>query len=111
MAARPFVDTLREINEGAFLNELDIEFHKLSQAVAQTVKGGKLVIEITMSPNKDEISVFIDGKVKASAPKPARASTIMFFTPDFNLDRRNPRQQELDLRVVENAKPQLKELG
>lgn len=95
MPIRPAIDTLREMREGRFLEELDSEFNDLVRQVRHTNKAGKLTIEIDVKPvNGDATSVTLADKITVKAPR-IRQATLFFTTPDANLSRRDPRQPDL----------------
>ena len=49
--ARPFIDTLRDIEAGGLLDELSEAQFGLIDAIRLSGKGGKLVIELTYKPD------------------------------------------------------------
>lgn len=100
MPARPFPDTLRQIRYGALQDELTDALNTLVNECAATCKTGELVLKIKLKPNPaGQIEVLDDLTVKA--PKPVRGTSIFFATPEGNLLREDPRQQQLEgLRTV-----------
>lgn len=107
MATRPFVDTLREIEFGTLLDELAVVQKEVVDAVMETNKGGEITIKLTYKP-EGQGQITIGADIKQKAPKLARGKSLFFVTPERNLSRQNPRQQELEgLRSVEadNGKP------
>jgi len=97
--ARPFIDTLRDIEAGGLLDELSEAQFGLIDAIRLSGKGGKLVIELTYKPDgRGQMNIKADVKVKE--PTLSRGTSLFFLTPEGNLTRRNPRQQDLPLRPV-----------
>ncbi|MDH0334495.1 hypothetical protein [Metapseudomonas otitidis] len=97
--ARPFIDTLREVEGGNLLDELSETQHSLINAIQLTGKGGELVIKLTYKP-EGAGQMTIKADVKAKEPVLARGTSLFFMTPEGNLTRRDPRQQDLPLRAV-----------
>ena len=97
--ARPFIDTLRDIEAGGLLDELSETQHSLVDAIRQTGKGGELTIKLTYKPDGSG-QMTIKADVKAKEPILARGTSLFFLTPEGNLTRRDPRQQDLTLRTV-----------
>ncbi|MEC6379724.1 hypothetical protein [Pseudomonas aeruginosa] len=52
----------------------------------------------------------IKADVKTKEPVLARGTSLFFLTPEGNLSRRDPRQQELSLRTVDtDPEPELRQ--
>lgn len=98
--ARPFIDTLRDIEAGGLLDELSEAQFQLIDAIRLSGKSGKLVIELNYKPDgRGQMTIKADVKVKE--PELSRGTSLFFLTPEGNLSRRDPRQQDLPLRPVE----------
>ncbi|MCY1282779.1 hypothetical protein D9M68_341840 [compost metagenome] len=102
--ARPFIDTLREIEAGGLLDELTEVQHALVDAIRLTGKGGELTIKLAYKPDGSG-QMTIKADVKAKEPALARGTSLFFLTPEGNLTRRDPRQQEMPLRSVADEAP------
>lgn len=101
MNTRPFFDTLREIRRGDILDDAAAELQKCVRAVDETGKPAKLVIELTIKPaSKAQGCYVIADKVAAKLPALPVGETILFGTPDGNLQARDPKQADLELRGV-----------
>jgi len=101
MSTRPFFDTLREVRRGQILEDCADELQKIVRAVDETGKAGKLVIELTIKPASKGQGIYtVSDKVRAKLPELPAGETILFGTPDGNLQARNPSQPELDLKDV-----------
>ncbi|MGV8860158.1 MAG: hypothetical protein ACOH2O_01320 [Pseudomonas sp.] len=97
--ARPFIDTLRDIEAGGLLDELSESQHRLIDAIRLAGKGGDIVIKLSYKPDgRGQMNVKADVKVKE--PVLSRGTSLFFLTPEGNLTRRDPRQQDLALRPV-----------
>ena len=76
-------------------------------ACTETGKTGEIVLHIKIKPVGKGGQVELDSDVKVRKPKPVRGKTLMFATPDNNLQREDPRQRTLDgvKTVNEDARP------
>lgn len=95
MPVRPALDTLRDLRQGRFLDELSNELNDLTRQVRQTDKAGKLTITLDIKPVENDASrVIVSDVIKATPPK-VKQATLFFTTPDSNLSRRDPQQPDL----------------
>ena len=104
--SRPFIDTLRDIEAGGLLDELSETQHSLIDAIRLTGKGGELTIKLAYKPDGNG-QMTIKADVKAKEPALSRGTSLFFLTPEGNLTRRDPRQQDLPLRKVNDDKPEV----
>lgn len=97
MSTRPFFDTLREIRRGAILDDCADELARLVRAVDETGKAGKLTIELSVKPASKGQGIYnISDKVRTKLPELPVGETIMFGTPEGNLQARNPSQPDIE---------------
>jgi hypothetical protein len=93
---RPITDLLRDLRNGLLLDELAIQMQCLVNAVDETGKAGKLVLTLDVKPfAKAGGAMVIKDTIKATLPKLDNSGTVLFATPEGNLQRSNPRQEEL----------------
>ena len=93
---RSFVDTLRDVRAGETLEQLDAELQNLVQAIMRTNKAGKLKFELDIKPMKGSTeAVVCKATVTVKAPVFDDAGTVLFPTPDGNLERSYHKQAEL----------------
>ncbi|QPL33147.1 hypothetical protein [Pseudomonas fragi] len=104
--SRPFIDTLRDIEAGGLLDELSETQHSLIDAIRLTGKGGELTIKLAYKPDGNG-QMTIKADIKAKEPALSRGTSLFFLTPEGNLTRRDPRQQDLPLRTVNDDKPEV----
>ena len=97
--ARPFIDTLRDIEAGHLLDELTEAQHSLVDAIRLTGKQGELTIKLVYKPDGSG-QMTIKADVKSKEPALSRGTSLFFLTPEGNLTRKDPRQQEIPLRSV-----------
>jgi hypothetical protein len=94
------MDTLRDLESGGLLDELSDSQHRLIDAIRLAGKGGELVIKLAYKPDgRGQMNIKAD--IKVNEPKMSRGTSLFFLTPEGNLTRRDPRQQDLALRPVE----------
>lgn len=106
MGKRPFIDTLRETEYGHLLDELSDVQANVVDAAIETGKKGQIIITLNYIPEGNG-QITIEADLKHKAPQPPRGKTLFFVTPERNLTRHDPRQQQLEgLRSVnEDNKP------
>jgi hypothetical protein len=94
--------TLREMRAGQVVSDLSDELGKVIEAVRATGKPGELQLRIKVRPaSKGDIAtVLVEDKIDSKLPRPERAQTIFFTTDGNGLQRQDPRQTEMELRVV-----------
>ncbi|BDE70877.1 MULTISPECIES: hypothetical protein [Delftia] len=85
-------------NSAPFLGEEATEaLNDLVHATTETGKAGSLTLTIKMKPIGGKAGQMeLDTDVKTKLPAPTKGRTILFTTPDNNLQRSDPRQQTLD---------------
>ena len=111
MSVRPFTDTLIAIRFGELAEETSDALNELVQACASTGKAGSLTLTIKLKPGKAGQMELIDD-VKLKLPAPERGSTLMFATPEGNLQREDPRQLSIEgLREVKKPAETMKEVA
>ncbi|MDH5857772.1 hypothetical protein [Lampropedia aestuarii] len=77
--------------------ELTDALNDMVHASTETGKLSELNLKIKMKPQGGTSGqVELDMDVKAKLPQPTRGKTLMFATPDNNLQRENPKQKTLD---------------
>ena len=111
MAIRPFFDTLREIRRGEILDDCADELAKAVKSVDETGKAAKLTIELTIKPAAKVAGTYvISDRIRTKLPELPAGETILFGTPEGNLQVRDPNQQEIELKSVSDDRPQASEL-
>lgn len=100
---RPVTDTLREVRQGALLDEADQAFHQLIEDCMLSRKAGKLTITLKLNPPKtgDDI-MHVIGEVAATKPV-TPAQTLFFKDTHGNLVSRDPRQPDFGFGGVNEA--------
>jgi len=98
--AKPFNETLATLKHGALADELGEALAGLLVECRKTMRKGKLILELEIKPGKaGQVEIF--DKVTIKAPPVERDSTVLFDTPEGNLQRDDPSQKTLPgIRVV-----------
>ncbi len=112
MPKKTFTQTLDQLRYGTLTDELTDALHQLTADCTDTGRSGKLTITLQLKPGKGgQVEVF--DEIKVTPPKRERASSIMFATPEGNLQREDPRQKQIEgLRSVDDHKPaELRNVG
>ena len=77
--------------------ELADALNDMAHSSTETGKVSELALKIKLKPLGGSAGqVEVDTDVKTKLPQPARGKTLMFATPQNNLQRENPKQQTLD---------------
>jgi hypothetical protein len=84
--------------------ELADTLNDMVHASTETGKLSELTLKIKLKPLPGTSGqVELDTDVKAKLPQPTRGKTLMFTTPNNNLQRENPKQQTLEgLRTADD---------
>jgi len=109
---KPFTDFFKQLDFGNLEQEATDALNDLVHGCTETGKAGELNIKIKLKPIGSTGQVELDADVKAKVPTPVRGKTLMFATPDNNLQRENPKQATLTgLKTAdqEAAEPTLRE--
>lgn len=96
---RPFAAWLQNVRNGELHHELSEKLADLATACIDTGKVGELTLSIKLRPNGD-ITLMAEDNVKVKTPEHERATTLFFSDEDGNLQRTDPRHQELPLKEV-----------
>lgn len=107
-----FLETLRQLRSGRTQEELSEALNELVQCCRSTGKSGEIVLKIKINPDKgDSGQYFLNDEINIKKPKFERGRTIMYGTPEGNLQRTDPNQHELPLRSVDPEVKEVKQLS
>ena len=105
---KPFNDTLVQLRFGELHEDLTDALNEVVSKVDATQKAGKLVLTLSFKPGKGG-QIEIADELKLTLPKVEKAHTILFATPEGNLQRQDPRQKTFEgIRSVEQEMEQRK---
>lgn len=99
-----FANVISQLRFGGAGEDLSESLHECVEVARNTGKQTKLVLTLTIKPHGDGQYELRD-EVTTKLPKPQHGLTLMFGTPEGNLTRHNPRQQELDIKSVHEERP------
>lgn len=101
MEHRTYTSTIEALRFGTLGDELTDKLRDLVATCATTGRAGAITLTLALKPGKGgQIEVF--DEIKLKLPKEEKGSSLMFATPDNNLQREDPRQLTLDgLRTVD----------
>jgi hypothetical protein len=93
---RPIFDTLRDVRGGLLLDDVAAQLQELVHAVQLTNKAGSLKLTLEVRPLKGSTeAVVVKDAIALKKPAIESGGTVMFPTPEGNLQRTNPNQGEL----------------
>lgn len=100
-----FNSTINALRFGELHDELDKALATVVDACSDTGKAGTLTLTIKLKPGKGgQIEVIDDVKMKV--PVHERGTTLMFSTPEGELQREDPRQMRIDdVRTIDSTLP------
>lgn len=96
-----FLRALQLYNKGEKLNEASAALRKVNEAVNAVGKGGSVTIKLDIKPSGNAVMFGVD--VSYSLPKLKASPAIFFLDENFNLTRKDPDQEELNLRVADGG--------
>ncbi len=106
-----FLHTVSQLRGGRTQEELSKQLNEIVNACRDTGKVGEITLKIKVKPDRgDTGQYFLEDKVVQKLPEFERGKTLMFGTPDGNLQRTDPNQHELPLRSVFDEEQETKSL-
>ncbi len=100
-----FLFVIGQLRYGATQAELSEALNACVNAARETGSKATLTLSLQILPDGDG-TYRIEDKFVHKLPSLKRGSTIMYGTPEGNLEREDPRQKSLDLRSVPDARPE-----
>lgn len=95
------LEVIKQLRGGRTQEELSEGINQLVQECRKTGKKGQITLKIDIKPDKgDSGQYFITDEIKIKEPTFERGQTLMWGTPEGNLQRTDPNQGELDLKAV-----------
>jgi hypothetical protein len=112
MAKKTWNQTIEQLRYGTLHDDLTDELNKLTEAVTRTGKVGEISVTIKLKPTNAAGQMEVIDEIKVKAPKETKASTMMFATPENNLQREDPRQMNIEgLRTVDADTGELRKVS
>lgn len=101
-----FTHTINQLRYGQTAEELSEQIAECVNAARDTMKVAELTIKLKFKPEANGAQIFISDQIKAKVPKFQREATILFPTPEGNLQREDPRQTSIPgIRSVSEERP------
>ena len=109
---RPFNDTIATLRYGTLHDDLTKALNQLTDDVTRTGKVGAITLSIKLKPTNNSGQIEVIDDIKVTTPKETKGTTIMFATPENNLQREDPRQLSISgLRTVDMETGELRKVG
>jgi hypothetical protein len=112
-AIRPALDTLRELDQGRFLDKLAVAIHDAVSGVSVLGKPAKVNIAIEFAPlSKQGLSepvITAEVELVTKLPKPDAPKAIFYIDGDGNPTTQQQRQRDLGLQVADGDHQQRKQ--
>lgn len=106
-AIRPALDTLRELDEGRFMDKLAVAIHDATSGVTALGKASKVTITLDFAPlSKQTLTepvITVDAEITTKLPKPDGHKALFYVDGDGNPTTQQQRQRGLDLTVASRA--------
>jgi len=103
-AIRPALDTLRELDEGRFLDKLAVAIHDAVSGVTALGKAAKVNITLEFAPlskqNMAEPVITAEAEITTKLPKPDGHRALFYVDGDGNPTTQQQRQRDLGLSVA-----------
>lgn len=92
-----FTDLMRDIRGGDVIDDLTEQFRTLVQRVNETGQAGSLTLtlKVKRASKGSGNTLVIADDIKLKLPTGEKGETILFATPDGDLQRNDPRQPSL----------------
>ena len=100
-----FTHVINNLRYGAAQEELSEALNNCVNRSRETGKQSVLTLTIKIKPNGSTGQYHLSEEVKSNLPSLDKGETIMFGTPEGNLQREDPAQTSLDLQPVPDDKP------
>lgn len=98
-----FISLVNSLRRGMAQNELSDAIAEAVQRSRDTGKASSVTLKITIKPQGRDGQYSVIDEITSKLPKEEKAPTLMFGTPDGNLQREDPKQQAFELRKVEDV--------
>jgi len=108
---KPINHFLAAHRKGALGNEMAEALRQVVHAVSETGKSGSVTITINVKPaGASEGVMEVTDKVTTKLPENVKSGTIMYVTPNLELQTQDPNQTTLELKQV-SGPTSMKEVG
>lgn len=101
---------LHQLRHGSAQEELSEHVTECVEAARESGKIATLTFTVKFKPDGHG-QYLIEDVIKTKLPQMSHGATIMYGTPEGNLQREDPKQSKLDLKVVEEKHPPMKSVS
>lgn len=102
---REFTDFLLQVNRGSLAEQLAVALRDVVAAIEDADSAGHKspsgTITLKLNIKKDEDRMEVRPDVTVKVPKKVLQKSIFYATPDNGLTRVDPRQKEMDLKIID----------
>lgn len=107
-----FLLLLQQHRHGEILSDLSESIRNVTQAVQDSGRGGSITLKIDIRPaSKGRAgALVVEDEIKEKLPTEDKTGSIFFADKNYNLIREDPNQTTLELRSVEGAATEPKQL-
>lgn len=102
-----FVHTLNQLEYGKAADLCSEELHAVIMACRDTAKPGEIILKIKVSPDAHG-RYKLSHSVSTKKPAAPTYATILWGTPEGNLQRTDPAQGELEFKEVQNTPSEIR---
>lgn len=97
---------LGDLRRGKALEEASEKLNELVRACQDTIRNGSITIKLTIKPDKSgNGQYFVTDDISTSLPKFDKGETLLYATPEGNLQRTDPMQDDMfETRAVPTPK-------
>lgn len=95
-----FAHVVNNMRNGGLQAELSEHLNECVLMSQQTGNKSTLTLTIEIKPNGSTGQYHLKDNIKTKLPELSKGASIFFGTPDGNLQRDDPNQRSLDLRVA-----------
>lgn len=107
-----FIEVVSVLRGGKAQEEASEKLNELQRACQDTGKKGSISFTLTVDPDKgDNGQYFLSDDIKLKKPELPKGRTLMFGTPEGNLQRTNPNQHEFEFRDKNKEKPEVRQIS
>lgn len=99
-----FTHVVNNMRNGGLQAELSEQLNECVLMSQQTGNKSTLTLTIEIKPNGSTGQYHLKDTVKSKLPELSKGASIFFGTPDGNLQRDDPNQRSLDLKVAPEDK-------
>lgn len=102
---RPALETLRELDNGNFMDKLAMAIHSATSGVTVLGKPAKVTVTLDFAPlSKQQLTepvITVESEIVTKLPKPEGQKAIFYVDGDGNPTTKQQRQRGLDLQVAD----------